>query len=147
MPQFSRLQLFYHTNILSTPLCNAEEVVFYLKQIWDTELINIQEQCYQLCLNGNNEVICWRPITTGCNNRLMVDVKLATACAVGCLATKVIIAHNHPSAALRPSAADIAFTHDLEQIFHLMDIELADHLIINMSGYYSFADNGMLKAP
>jgi len=45
-------------------------------------------------------------------------------------ATRVIIAHNHPSGSTEPSSADIALTRQLLQGARLLDIPLLDHLIL-----------------
>lgn len=50
----------------------------------------------------------------------------------------VLIAHNHPSGAAWPSAADIRCTREAAQFLRLLDIELVDHLIFVDAGHYSF---------
>ena len=47
-----------------------------------------------------------------------------------CNASKLIIAHNHPSGMIQPSANDILFTRELNSVLGKLDIELRDHLII-----------------
>ncbi|MBU0675839.1 MAG: DNA repair protein RadC [Proteobacteria bacterium] len=60
-------------------------------------------------------------------------------------AAAMIIAHNHPSGALHPSAADLDLTRHLFQACNLMGINLLDHLIIgNDQTPYSFADHGLM---
>ena len=45
-------------------------------------------------------------------------------------ATSIIVAHNHPSGNLAPSAADIAATRRLKEMSELLNIRLIDHLIV-----------------
>ena len=45
-------------------------------------------------------------------------------------AEKIVVAHNHPSADLTPSMADIAATRELEDLASRLGIELLDHLIV-----------------
>ena len=45
-------------------------------------------------------------------------------------AAAVIVAHNHPSGSLEPSAADRAVTMRLKQALALVDIRLLDHVIV-----------------
>ena len=52
----------------------------------------------------------------------------------------IILSHNHPSGALRPSEADIGLTKKLTQAAESLDILVLDHLIVSENGYYSFAD-------
>lgn len=58
-------------------------------------------------------------------------------------AAALIIAHNHPSGSLQPSAQDLKLTRSLFMLCSSMQIQLLDHLIIG-DGFYSFADNGLM---
>lgn len=58
-------------------------------------------------------------------------------------AAALIIAHNHPSGSLQPSAQDIKLTKTLALLAHYMQLQLLDHLIIG-DGTFSFADNGLM---
>ncbi len=58
-------------------------------------------------------------------------------------AAALIIAHNHPSGALQPSAQDMKLTKNLFMLCSSMQIQLLDHLVIG-DGCYSFADNGLI---
>ena len=60
-------------------------------------------------------------------------------------AAALIIAHNHPSGSLQPSAQDIKLTKTLALLCRYMQLQLLDHLIIG-DGSYSFADNGMMES-
>ena len=59
-------------------------------------------------------------------------------------ASKIILAHNHPSGNLQPSEADKNITNKIKESAKLMDIALLDHLIITQQSYFSFADEGLL---
>jgi DNA repair protein RadC len=140
----SQLRLIYNQVILSTSVTSSKESYLFFRKIWDKDLISIQEQVYILFLNTNNQVISYRCLNTGTNNGTLFDIRLAMACALGCLAGKIIIAHNHPSGNLRPSAGDIETTEQLKSACLLMDIKLLDHLIINQFEFYSFGDHHMI---
>ena len=58
-------------------------------------------------------------------------------------AEAVIVAHNHPSGVVAPSAADKAVTARLRQALALVDIRLLDHIIVGGRDAYSFVDNGL----
>jgi DNA repair protein RadC len=106
----------------------------------DNSLINLQEQVYALYLNSNNEVIGWRCINTGNCGETLFDLKFTLSCALSCMASNIIIAHNHPSGTLEPSLNDIQTTDRLKNAAALIDIVLLDHLIIKKTGYYSLMD-------
>ena len=74
----------------------------------------------------------------------VVDTKIIFKAAVENYASSIIICHNHPSGNLKPSDADIKITKNIKEAGKIMEIPLADHLIITDEGYYSFADEGIL---
>ena len=58
-------------------------------------------------------------------------------------ASAIIIAHNHPSGSLEPSAQDLQLTRTLTLLGNMMQIQLLDHIVIG-DGSYSFADHGLM---
>ena len=68
------------------------------------------------------------------------------AIAINCASSGVIISHNHPSGAMRPSSSDRDITIKINQALELFNIRLLDHIIVSpiRGDYYSFADNGDL---
>jgi DNA repair protein RadC len=52
-------------------------------------------------------------------------------------AVAVILAHNHPSGVVKPSAADVAVTRQLVEAGRLIGINVLDHVIITASRYAS----------
>ena len=75
---------------------------------------------------------------------LLVDVRVLYRKALEAKARSVVIAHNHPSGQLRPSDSDLRLTRKIREAGETLDITLLDHLIIGVSGFYSFADEGKL---
>ena len=114
------------------------------RQIWDKQLLSIQEQLYALFLNQANDVLCWRLIGTGTGKSCDVDSKLLAVIACKTLAQNVIIAHNHPSGNLEPSKADKQLTWRVHEILNLLDINMLDHLIITENAYLSFVDEKLI---
>lgn len=57
-------------------------------------------------------------------------------------AAAVILAHNHPSGNLEPSAADRALTARLKQALVLVDVRLLDHFVVAGGQYTSLAAKG-----
>jgi len=62
--------------------------------------------------------------------------------ALNASASRVIIAHNHPSGNVSPSTQDLKVTKDLVSAGLLLGIEVVDHLIISRTGEYSFTLHG-----
>jgi DNA repair protein RadC len=61
-------------------------------------------------------------------------------------AAALIVAHNHPSGAAEPSAADHAITARLQKALDLIDVKLLDHIIVADNQTVSFAEQGLLVA-
>jgi DNA repair protein RadC len=74
----------------------------------------------------------------------VADPKIIFKLALEELASIIIVAHNHPSGNLTPSRQDIDLTNKLKESSKLLEITLADHLIIAGKEYFSFADEGLL---
>ena len=60
-------------------------------------------------------------------------------------AVSIILAHNHPSGRLEPSPEDIQVTAKIVSACQTMSIKVLDHIIVGGNGYFSFAENGMLR--
>lgn len=61
-------------------------------------------------------------------------------------ANAIILCHNHPSENRNPSKADIDLTEKMVQAGNFLGIPLMDHIIVTTNcGYYSFADEGLIK--
>ncbi len=102
------------------------------------------EEFWILLLNRAAEVIRPVQVSLGGVSGTVVDVKLVFKHAVENLASSVILVHNHPSGNLRPSTSDKTITRQLSDAGRILSIPVLDHLILSDSGYFSFADEGML---
>lgn len=95
-------------------------------------------------LNQSNKIIRHEVISSGGLTGTVADIRIILKNAVLQNANKIIIAHNHPSGNLQPSAADKELTRKLKEAADVMDIKLLDHLIIAGTNYLSMADEGMI---
>ncbi|MEG1649501.1 MAG: DNA repair protein RadC [Rikenellaceae bacterium] len=101
----------------------------------------IQEEFWVVFLNNSNRVLEKTLICQGSIDNTIADTKLIIRRALNLLATKIILAHNHPSGNLKPSSADIETTTKITNAAALFDIKVIDHIIISGTEYYSFNDN------
>ena len=102
------------------------------------------EEFWLLLLNRANEVIKPVQVSQGGVSGTVADPKIIFKFAIECLASAIILVHNHPSGNLKPSAADKERTRRLYNAGKLLEIPVLDHLIFTDGGYLSFADEGML---
>lgn len=102
------------------------------------------EEFWIVYLNRANKVISKERISSGGISGTVVDTRIIFKDALDKQATSIILCHNHPSGQVNPSQPDIDLTKKLCQSGKIMDIQVVDHLIIGESGYFSFADEGMI---
>jgi DNA repair protein RadC len=105
-----------------------------------------RKQEHFLCatINGANEIINIRVVSIGLIDRTPVHPREVFGDALSDRASAIIVAHNHPSGSLEPSAFDIEVTKQLKAAGIVMGITLLDHIIFNRGGYYSFLESGRL---
>jgi DNA repair protein RadC len=95
-------------------------------------------------LDGGHQIIKEVVVSIGLVNRTVVHPREIFHEAVLHCATAIILAHNHPSGNLEPSAEDRAITTRLDEAAGIMGIPILDHLIIVRNGYFSFVEHGLL---
>lgn len=101
------------------------------------------EEFWIVYLNNSNKVIHFSQLSKGGITGTLVDVRLVLKQALELGAIGLILAHNHPSGTLKPSAADKQITEKLKKAADALDIKVLDHLIITQKEYFSFADNNI----
>lgn len=102
------------------------------------------EEIWMLVLNRQNKVTKEIKLTSGTSTSSVFDTKKAMKEALLENAEAIILTHNHPSGALRPSPQDDGITKALKDASKFMNIRLLDHVIVTANGYYSYNDSGKL---
>lgn len=102
------------------------------------------EEFWVVLMSRAGRVIAKQLISKGGVTGTIADPKIIFKAALENQATSIILAHNHPSGNLKPSQADIGLTHKLCAAGNMLDITVLDHVIVTNSGFFSFADNGMM---
>lgn len=101
-----------------------------------------QEEFWVLLLNHGCKVIDKVRISSGGIDGTYVDVRTILREALLQRATQIALIHNHPSGNPRPSGDDKQLTQNIKRGAEVMNIRLADHVIICDGKYYSFSDEG-----
>lgn len=118
----------------------CEEANKVFREIWSDDM-ELREEFYMLLLNRNNRVIGWYRVSQGGLNETSVDPKLIFSIALKCLASSIIVAHNHPSGTLTPSTSDKDITERLTLGAKILGMQLLDHLILTKDSYYSIRES------
>lgn len=102
------------------------------------------EEFWALYLNRANKIIDKMRISQGGVSGTVVDSKLIYKEALNCLASGVVICHNHPSGNIYPSPQDDAITLKIKKGVEMLDMSFIDHVVVCDGQYYSYADEGRL---
>jgi DNA repair protein RadC len=106
---------------------NLDQAYQYLKGMGSSH----KEQLRGLYLNSRYQVIHDEIISVGSLTANIVHPREVFQPAIQHSAVAVIIAHNHPSGVLEPTAADLDVTAQLKAAGELLGISLLDHLIVS----------------
>ncbi|HTO15505.1 MAG TPA: DNA repair protein RadC [Edaphocola sp.] len=120
---------------------SADVARFIIPMMQDLET----EKFLVLYLNYAQKLITHEFISHGSLTASLVDIKILMRNALQHLASKIIIAHNHPSGNLQASQADIKLTKKIKEATGFFDIELLDHIIVAENNYTSLKDLGLIE--
>lgn len=123
---------------------SSDDAADFIRAQYKRGTIEAQEFFNVIYLDRKNSVIGYYRHSMGGVAGTVVDYRIIFAIALKSLSSGLIVAHNHPSGNLKPSASDINVTKRIKSIGELHEITLLDHIIVTKGGHYSFADEGML---
>lgn len=108
-----------------------EELYRLVKSVWNMDTIGIREEFKVIFMNHGNRVLGLMNLSIGGMTGTNVDIRLILAAALKVAATRIALAHNHPSGTLTPSRADIHLTQRIKQACCILDIDLLAHIILS----------------
>ena len=103
-----------------------------------------KEHFVVLFLDSRHQVIKKELVAIGTISESLIHPREVFEPAVRNLASQIIVAHNHPSGGLDPSANDISLTKKLTVAGEVLGIAVLDHVIISSKGYFSFKEQNLL---
>jgi DNA repair protein RadC len=120
---------------------SSHEIAEYLK----SKLKDFRHEVFAvLFLNQANKIKHFEIVSTGGITGTVADPRVILRKALDEDAVSLILCHNHPSGSLKPSRADEELTKKIKEAAKYFDINVMYHIIVSESGYYSFADEGIL---
>ncbi|MBW2730788.1 MAG: DNA repair protein RadC [Deltaproteobacteria bacterium] len=120
--------------------CSAEVYAHLAPQLLDLR----QERFLVLALDARHRPLRIWPVARGSATSVEVHPREVLGPLIRHGAVATVVAHNHPSGDVLPSADDRSLTNRLKAACDLVGIPLLDHLIVAGSDYLSFADQGLL---
>ncbi|MFN8393260.1 MAG: DNA repair protein RadC [Bacteroidia bacterium] len=104
-----------------------------------------REVFYLICLDASNAIVSEMELHSGGYDFVAVDSRLLFKEAILRVASKILVAHNHPSGNVNPSAQDDALTRHLLEMSKAVGIPMLDHIIVTKSSWYSYSDQARLQ--
>ncbi len=107
----------------------------------------VGEQCevsYLMCFDAKLRLINCQEITRGSLNQTAVSIRRIVEIASLNKAVSVILTHNHPNGVAMPSDEDIEATRQIMRALSLIDVTLADHIVVGEKFAVSLADTGVI---
>ncbi|NQU78461.1 DNA repair protein RadC [Candidatus Woesearchaeota archaeon] len=103
-----------------------------------------QEKMVILLLDNRNRLTKKKTLYIGCQDLIPIRQQDILKEAIKEKCEAFILLHNHPSRDATPSKADIKMTKKLNKSCRLLDITLADHIIITDNTHFSFREAGLI---
>ncbi|MDE2489530.1 MAG: DNA repair protein RadC [Elusimicrobia bacterium] len=103
-----------------------------------------REHFWRLDLDARDRLIACELVSIGSLDTSIAHPREVFKGALLNNACSVVVAHNHPSQDPRPSRADRQVTMQLLLAGHLLQVDLADHIILTDREHYSFKESGCL---
>ena len=98
-----------------------------------------------LHLNNRMALIREERLSVGTINASLLSPRNVFKSALEHGAVNLVLLHNHPSGDPAPSRCDIDVTRRIGELASMMDMHLADHIIIGDNTYFSMLEGGYLN--
>lgn len=95
-----------------------------------------------LCMDSKYKVLGVRAVCEGSIDKVDLSLRDLISAALSLGATRVALAHNHPSGVALPSPSDQAVTRRLAELLRELNIQVIDHLIFSDDDVVSMAQSG-----
>jgi len=121
---------------------NSQEVYNVLKPVFAEE--EDIEKVYIIFLDARNKVLAIENLFSGSITSSSIYPREIVKRLIHLKASAFIMAHNHPSGHIQPSAEDKSISIKVGIAAASIDVQFHDHMILG-DGYHSMADSGWLK--
>lgn len=104
--------------------------------------LRVQEHLGVLFLDSRDCIIEQREVFVGTLHSAFVSTRDVVRVALDLHSSGIVLFHNHPSGDPQPSGEDVTFTLRLQHAAQLLDISVADHLVLGQARYVSMKGQG-----
>lgn len=117
---------------------SVQDMIHYLTPVFFNKP---NETVVIMCLNKAGKLIKIPVISIGSIDSTQLDMRTLIFEVLSCHATKIVLAHNHPSGVCAPSEADIIATQAVAKALGNIKVTFEDHLIISGNDYFAFSEH------
>lgn len=137
-----QIKMVYVSDVTRTPerITGSADTAAMFRESFEPGEIEMQEYFKVMYLDRANHIIGIHTVAMGGIDLTAVDARIIFGGALTAKATSMILCHNHPSGASKPSIQDDALTNKLSNGAKLLDLRILDHIIITTDNYFSYAD-------
>lgn len=137
-PQLVREQSFDYIN--GTVFDRPKEIYKLAVNVFHMDIL-AEEYVYIFCMDTKMRRIQGVfQLSHGTVNFSIASPREALIRVLLCGASNIVLVHNHPSGDVSPSQQDISLTRKMWNACNLLEIPLADHIIVGRE-YFSFREN------
>ena len=104
-----------------------------------------QEHFLVMYLDVSKAVLDIECVSNGGVTHAIADPRIVFRKAINRGATRIIIAHNHPSGNIKPSPEDRRLTKKFIAAGDILDVIVLDHIILRRGSYYSFKEHNEME--
>jgi DNA repair protein RadC len=122
-------------------ISNPDDMFIHFSPLFQNQ---VRERFIVLWLSSANKVMSFEVVSEGSLNASIVHPREVFRGAIVATAASIILARNHPSDNPQPSQEDKMITRQLVESGKIIGIPVHDHLVFTNTGYYSFAEHGLL---
>ncbi len=125
---------------ISAPKYNCRNTLMaseVIRNSVDMDNVSLQEHFWAIYMAHNLDVIGFRTINIGNISSVNVDTLSILRNAILLGSKDIILAHNHPSGNLNPSANDVFFTEKIVKAASVLGINVLDHIIMTRYNFVS----------
>lgn len=138
--KFEEVQLVYRnkTKAEDRPqIKNPDDAYDVLLKSWNKDEINLCEEFKIMLLDNQMRVMSLASVSKGGITGTAVDPRIAFAIALKRRATRLIMAHNHPSGSIKASPSDLELTKAFIKAGKILQIPVEDHIIVTENDFCS----------
>jgi DNA repair protein RadC len=120
-----------------------EDIAKIFQDLLKTEdTIDQEKEHFYVChLDSRNRINMVELVPIGTINQALIHPRETFRRAVAEGPYSIVIAHNHPSGDVTPSADDLLATRKLHEAGEVLGIPVVDHIVFTRDKFYSFKRN------